>query len=325
MSKHSISHAKQQARALEDPNARAMLEQLSAGWDQLSYVERGDRIRALRNLYRCTNYGIAEVVPCHEGTIRRDLEIAELPPGDRIAIEQGASAEPFLRRQRDAEERAEDNSRLQQELLDGHVSDDLAWNVFWFLSKYAAGFCFHPKMRDELFSEVDFRFLCRYGKILSNLEREQWRFCYPTTRNRRNLGIVKLAHECRPPAKPSEGIADFECVIQAVMKFIERLENRLSIIDMALEKARRICRCLDNCCCPGLGDQTGRLRRCRRKPCHCQLVRKAKQLLPDIYASTIEQSIPEVRQAMQMAPHDYAYARQLDSQLPNSFSGVPLP
>ncbi len=88
MSKHLISHAKQQKEALTNTEARHLLDELAAQWPSLNHIQRGERLKVLRDLH-CTNRGIAYAVGRTEGTIRRDLDIEELPPRQRTATEHG--------------------------------------------------------------------------------------------------------------------------------------------------------------------------------------------------------------------------------------------
>ena len=323
MAEHSVSHAKAQMHALEDHNTLTKLEKLRHEWPTLSNIERGERLKELRKL-GCTGRGMAVVLACDEGTVRRYIDMAELPPEDRKSIEEGANPQALLRHQSDLQERAADESRLAQEKEDGSVSDTLAWNIIWFASRYAPGFLFYWAKDDRL-EDVCLGFHCRFGRISSNWQRARWRFAYPDTRNRRNLSLAKLADQCFSLAAKHQDISPSACLMDALPEFVEKLENRLSIIDMGFQKARRIAGCFNNCCKATVDTKRHRMPQCvRGENCYWKLVGKAHDLPPEEYRSLIENAVPEVRQAIQITPYDYEYARRFDVHPPNSFPGVPL-
>ncbi len=136
-------------------------------------------------------------------------------------------------------------------------------------------------MVDKLFEEIGFRFRCQHGEIRSSWVPAKWKYEYPNTTNRRNLGLVRLAHECRPQPQTDETVHPVGHVVEGVIRFVEQLENRYSIIDRGLDKARNICRCLD-------------------RDHHLNFVRQAADLGPEGYARMLHSrissrnSIPDV-------------------------------
>jgi hypothetical protein len=245
MGKHEISHMKQHERALQDLQTRALLDQLVLDWPSLKNVERGDRLEPLL-VAGCTAGGLARDLSCDRGTIRRARQIGALSPADRLMVERGANPDCFLRRQHHWGELVEDVCRLLRESLDGSVSEDLALNIVWYLCFYDAGMCFSYNLREEVFEEMGFRVRAKAGWIRSTWMPAKWWKTPPNEMNQQNRGVLRLAQDCEPqPEGPNDDSCDGEHVLVGLMKFIRKLENRTSLIDRGLDKARLICRQLD--------------------------------------------------------------------------------
>jgi hypothetical protein len=106
MTKHSASHAKQHENAVKDQDTAELLKKLAADWEELDLVERGDRLKVLKGR-GCTDHGLGKALHVDPKTISRNLRIAQLPAEQRARIAQGESATPFLRAQKNLQERPE--------------------------------------------------------------------------------------------------------------------------------------------------------------------------------------------------------------------------
>ena len=89
------SHHKRHLAATAKPVVREPLERLRADWNDLNYVQRGDRLIQLQSA-GCSVRGLAHDLGVDDGTVRRAIEIARHPEPDRRAIEAGADAKSFL-------------------------------------------------------------------------------------------------------------------------------------------------------------------------------------------------------------------------------------
>ena len=242
MSKHEVSHAKQHESALENPQTRALLDQLIVDWPTLNLVQRGDRLNVLLT-GGCTQRGLAKNLVCDEGSIRRNCRIAALSFKDRTAVEKGANPDRFLRRQHSWAEQVDDVCRLLRETLDGGVSTDLANNIVWFLCFYDPDVCLHDVMRDKCLEYVNFKVWAEAGWI-----RSSWLPVRSHLRevNQQNRSLMRLAQDCqRQPESPKDDSIDRAHLIEALIRFIRKIENRTSLIEWALDKARLVVRSLD--------------------------------------------------------------------------------
>jgi len=147
------SHRKAHPEALSNPDVREQLESLRTDWDELSDVQRGDRLIQLQSA-GCTLRGLADDLGVDDGTIRRAIEIARLSESDRIAIEAGADAKPLLEvaGARYLVEAA--RARLEREIKDGTPSDQLCDDLAWFLMKEQPRICCCIGNVEQLISEV---------------------------------------------------------------------------------------------------------------------------------------------------------------------------
>ncbi len=114
-----MSKAKQHEDPLEDPVTRKLVKKLTADWNDLDFVERGVRLKAL-NKRGCNDHELGRALKVDHKTgvdhktISRYRRIAELPEEQRAQIAQGASAAPFLKAQKNLQGRAEAAPRHQQ-------------------------------------------------------------------------------------------------------------------------------------------------------------------------------------------------------------------
>jgi len=117
MTKHSGSRPKQHERALANPRVRELLEKLNSEWGELDLVERGDRLKELKDL-GCTERGLAKALNVDARAVSRDLHISELPPDQRAQIAQGASAARFLHHQQTPQEGTEADRGRREKATD---------------------------------------------------------------------------------------------------------------------------------------------------------------------------------------------------------------
>ena len=220
----------------------------------------------------CTRRGLAKDLSCDEGIIRRNCRIAALSGADRAAIENGANPDPLLNRQHCWVERIDDVCRLLRESLDGSVSTDLASNIVWCLCFYEPDLCLHSEMRYDLFQEVDFRVLAKSGWIWSNWMPARWLAWHCSEVSQQNKSLMRLAQDCQaPPGSANRDSFDSEDIIEALIRFIRKLENRTSLINKALDKASQIVRGFD-----------------RNRSADIELVDSAKTLSPDVFAVALQ-------------------------------------
>jgi transposase-like protein len=102
--------------------------------DRISPVERLNHVRAGLQQGK-SQRAMAKELGCDEGTIRRDLKKLRLADNHRTLVEQGASAEPFLRTVRGEEALDELWWRVQEEANTGSYSDDVARAGLLYLMK----------------------------------------------------------------------------------------------------------------------------------------------------------------------------------------------
>ncbi len=268
---HSKSHRKQHPQALENIQVREALTKLKKEWVLLDHVQRGDALKSLL-LAGCTKRGLASDLGVDEGTIRRDLKIADLSEKDRAAIESGANPDHYLRDQRNWENDVDEIVRLVRESLDGSVSTELSNNILWFLGVHAPDQCLFMGNIKEILDEVCFRILIIGRKIYSPLwPLDNWLKPELLAMNC-SSGIVHLSHECRPVHNPET--SGLEELIHALLLFVSRQELQIYIQEEALVKAQQV------------------FQRLTFDPDE-KLMRKAKHMTPQGFAELISQRLTE--------------------------------
>jgi hypothetical protein len=212
-------------RTLLRKNVRKRVAELRGEWYRLDCVERGDRLRELVK-DGCSSRGLAKELHVSATTVRRHVEIAELPESLRHAIVNGESAKKQLEEAMSMRAQARLADRLAIEKRTGQVSDELADVVIAFCKgKLASGM---SMTRDEL------------PLFLTSLEQHlQQPELFPVPRLRISMRLALI--DRLKAAKPKNPQTDFEFAQLAewLASFILATEPQRAIWERALKKVRR--------------------------------------------------------------------------------------
>jgi hypothetical protein len=223
------SHRKCHLAAVADPIVREQLTSLRADWDDLNYVQRGDRLIQLLTA-GCSERGLAHDLGVDDGTVRRAIEIARLPELDRKAIEAGASPDAFLRAARARTLRKDANARYESELKDGTPSDVLRNKLAWFLMTEQPMFCSWCGYVERLIGELQSDLLerARGGTVMHQVEvKEYLDPAYPL------VSAIKMA---KPETE--DNVSEMGTAVKWLLKLILLLEPLKNVRDAAVEKLR---------------------------------------------------------------------------------------
>jgi hypothetical protein len=220
------SRRKRHLAALADPAAQERLESLQTEWNDLNYVQRGDRLIDLLSA-GCTERGLATDLRVDDGTVRRYIEIARLSEPDRTAIEAGGDAKSLLEVARARHRMETARARFEREMNDGGPSDELRNVLAWFLMTEQPGICCWSGNVEQLIRELKADLLERGRgdnkvEVLNYLDP-----AYP-------LGsAIKMA---KP--NPEDNRSEMGTAAMWLLKLILLLESIKQIRDVAVEKLR---------------------------------------------------------------------------------------
>jgi hypothetical protein len=118
-------------RAMAKPEAQKLVSILRPGWTTMGFKERGERLRELLSL-GCSARGLQMELNQSATSIRRYIELAELPEKDRKAIEAGASAKKTLALKATADRHKRRQQRVDEDRTTGALSNKLATTILEF-------------------------------------------------------------------------------------------------------------------------------------------------------------------------------------------------
>jgi hypothetical protein len=112
-------------RAVADAKLRKLIDELRDKWNGTGRIERGERLRELSAL-GCSARGLGEELGQSATTVRRHIELANLPESQRNAVKRGASAKKILQRKALFERRKRARKRIEDDQKTGSLSDEIA-------------------------------------------------------------------------------------------------------------------------------------------------------------------------------------------------------
>jgi len=118
------THLTAHRRAVADAKLRKLIDELRDKWNGTGRIERGERLRELSAL-GCSARGLGEELG-QSATVRRHIELANLPESQRNAVKRGASAKKILQRKALFERRKRARKRIEDDQKTGSLSDEIA-------------------------------------------------------------------------------------------------------------------------------------------------------------------------------------------------------
>jgi hypothetical protein len=187
-----------------------------------------------------SNRAIARKLGCNEGTVRRDVKKLQLAEQDRILLDQGAAAEPLLRRDRQerkhARERAhreyvtkEQSRRVIEERSDGRHSDAI--------SSAALAWLFKPTCNGRL---VDFTRDETINLVHSAAENlwKQYVGDLPHLSLSGYRNVIKMLEKEEPLGKVTEFTEAINYYTSMLIKIMLQIAPETEIRNAAIDKMR---------------------------------------------------------------------------------------
>jgi hypothetical protein len=118
-------------RAMAKPEAQNLVSILRSGWEDMDFNERGQRSCELVSL-GCSVRGLETELNQSATSIRRHMELVNLPEEDRKAIEAGRSAKGILALKASVDRDRRRQKRIDEDQKTGALSDRVATTILEF-------------------------------------------------------------------------------------------------------------------------------------------------------------------------------------------------
>jgi hypothetical protein len=123
--KKSRTNVTAHQHAMAKPAVASQIRDLCKGWNKTDKLERGNRLWDL-TLCGCSRRGLAKALRQSPTSIRRHMELANLPPDARDLIIKGVSAKEILARKAHLDRRFRSQQRVARDRETGAISDEIA-------------------------------------------------------------------------------------------------------------------------------------------------------------------------------------------------------
>ena len=211
---------------MADPKIESRVRELRAGWKGMGKIERGDRLWQLI-FSGCSRRGLARSLRQSETSIRRHMELADLPAAGRDMIDQGFSAKRILAKKARSDRTIRRRQRIAKDRETGVLSDELADMILEFCRA-------EDGVPEYAIRDVDLPLLL--GDVETHLSWFDARGCrFPPVAKK--LGTKILFEKTRPVQIPDEFFEAHRAKWLATVIWTRAREA--PIWERALEKAKR--------------------------------------------------------------------------------------
>jgi hypothetical protein len=220
------THQTAHRRAVADSKVRKLIDELRDKWEGTGRIERGERLRELSAL-GCSTRGLGEELGQSAATVRRHIELANLPEAERNAVKDGASAKKVLQRKALFERRKRAKKRIEDDQKTGRLSDEIAGIII----KFCRG---KKRLRLTPVLKADLpTFLTSVAIYLVDFE-AKGRFAIKATKR---LGASGLVRKARPGKAGERFWMDYQAEWLTNIVWAKATER--PVWENALEKAER--------------------------------------------------------------------------------------